>query len=125
MDNSNVPVKLFSLAIVLSISTLQVKETDFQNEEVKKETSTDTGRFQTLFRTCKNYALFAGFYMFKPVPTIVMVSYIANKPSLLSLLLLIGLLSSIAKSHDTHWWSKSYQMIGSLATYALIVTYSA
>ncbi len=54
-----------------------------------------------------------------------MVRYLSNKPSILNFLLLIGLLSAIAKSHDVHWWQKSYQIIGYLSTYALIITYSA
>jgi hypothetical protein len=74
----------------------------------------------------KTYLSFVFLYLFKPLPTILLLSHLASRPSPLSLLLLIGLLSAITRLHDTHWWSQhSYRLIGNLATYALIIIYTA
>ena len=74
----------------------------------------------------KTYLSFTFLYLFKPLPTILLLSHLASRPSPLSLLLLIGLLSAITRLHDSHWWSQhSYRLIGNLATYALIIIYTA
>jgi hypothetical protein len=123
MDNSFVPVKLFSLALVLSITTLQLKEHPSAPEP---EPFKLTSRFIDTLQVIKTYLSFTFLYLFKPFPTILLLSHLASRPSPLSLLLLIGLLSAITRLHDSHWWSQhSYRLIGNLATYALIIIYTA
>ena len=103
MENTYVPVKLFSLAIVMSLTNLQQKFlkysylTDMLKIEDKKTNNTLKPQTQSKFKLFvykfKTIIIFLASYLIKPVPSSLLVLYAAKNPCMLSFTLLVIILA--------------------------------
>jgi hypothetical protein len=99
MENTYVPVKLFSLAIVMSLTNLQQKFlkysylTDMLKIEDKKTNNTlkpvTQSRFKLFIYKVKTISIFMASYLIKPIPSCLLVIYAAKNPCLLSFTVLV------------------------------------
>lgn len=128
MDNSYVPVKLFSLALVMSLSSFQTKFLKYtylkrliELEDSGYPDQIPTSRWQEWGLKLKKLTIYMMSSSLKLVLPILLLIYALSHPSLLSFCLILSLMKVIA----TQEWSKSYFDIGIASILALILIYSA
>lgn len=103
MENTFVPVKLFSLALVMSLTNLQQKFlkysylTDMLKFEDKQVNNTlrplSQSKFIQVYYKVKTIVIFIASFLIKPVPALLLVYYSATNNSLLSFIMLMILLA--------------------------------
>jgi hypothetical protein len=103
MENTFVPVKLFSLALVMSLTNLQQKFlkysylTDMLKFEDKQINNTlrplSQSKIVQVYYKVKTIVIFAASFLIKPVPALLLVYYSATNNSLLSFIMLMILLA--------------------------------
>lgn len=103
MENTFVPVKLFSLALVMSLTNLQQKFlkysylTDMLKFEDKQVNNTlrplSQSKFIQAYYKVKTIMIFTASFLIKPVPALLLVYYSATNNSLLSFIMLMILLA--------------------------------
>lgn len=103
MENTFVPVKLFSLALVMSLTNLQQKFlkysylTDMLKFEDKQVNNTlrplSHSKFIQVYYKVKTIVIFMASFLIKPVPALLLVYYSATNNSLLSFIMLMILLA--------------------------------
>jgi hypothetical protein len=104
MENTFVPIKLFSLALVMSLTNLQQKFlkysylTDMLKFEDKQVNNTlrplsQTNKLLQAYYKIKTIVIFVSSFFIKPVPALLLVYYTATNSSFLSFSMLIILLA--------------------------------
>jgi hypothetical protein len=104
MENTFVPIKLFSLALVMSLTNLQQKFlkysylTDMLKFEDKQVNNTmrplsNLNKLLQVFYKVKTIVIFMASFLIKPAPALILVYYTATNSSFLSFSMLIVLLA--------------------------------
>jgi hypothetical protein len=104
MENTFVPIKLFSLALVMSLTNLQQKFlkysylTDMLKFEDKQVNNTlrplsQSNKILQAYFKIKTIVIFVSSFFIKPVPALLLVYYAATNRSFLSFSMLIILLA--------------------------------
>lgn len=103
MENTFLPVKLFSLALVMSLTNLQQKFlkysylTDMLKFEDKQVNNTlrplSQSKLIQVYYKVKTIVIFMASFLIKPVPALLLVYYSATNNSLLSFIMLMILVA--------------------------------
>lgn len=134
IENSYVPLKLFSLALVLVLSNLQLKFLKYKYlVDILKEEDNDWNRLifvdpqnktrvKKVFHYIKIYTLFFVYYMLFLLPIVFLALYSYAYMSLLGYALFITALFVMYTKRD-NFWKTSYKVIGVISSLSLLMVY--